>query len=221
MSWMQRGKRLERQTIMLAAGMPEGEPEGDAVARISGWDIDQAIVALARAVFAEGGRLVAESDTPLTLLLAMIAAEYQTQRFAEGSGHADADLTPSVRVHRTRTRSDREDEDEALLERYSLVDFVDGADDDPFAENEISTPSPRDAPIALVCIGGGADVIEQAHWFASKESYRPIFVLETTGGAAARLAVVACCRFRGHEDKIVTKETEIGHGETEVHEGVQ
>ncbi|PYF05819.1 Mu-like prophage I protein, partial [Rhodobacter viridis] len=33
--------------------------------------------------------------------------------------------------------------------------------------------------------------------------------------------VVACCRFRGHEDKIVTKETEIGHGETEVHEGVQ
>ena len=32
---------------------------------------------------------------------------------------------------------------------------------------------------------------------------------------------VSCCRFRGHEDKIVTKETEIGHGETEVHEGVQ
>jgi hypothetical protein len=32
---------------------------------------------------------------------------------------------------------------------------------------------------------------------------------------------LACCRFRGHEDKIVTKETEIGHGETEVHEGVQ
>jgi methionyl-tRNA formyltransferase len=35
------------------------------------------------------------------------------------------------------------------------------------------------------------------------------------------LADLACCRFRGHEDKIVTKETEIGHGETEVHEGVQ
>lgn len=32
---------------------------------------------------------------------------------------------------------------------------------------------------------------------------------------------MSCCRFRGHEDKIVTKETEIGHGETEVHEGVQ
>ena len=32
---------------------------------------------------------------------------------------------------------------------------------------------------------------------------------------------LSCCRFRGHEDKIVTKETEIGHGETEVHEGVQ
>jgi hypothetical protein len=37
-------------------------------------------------------------------------------------------------------------------------------------------------------------------------------------GLSVRLA---CCRFRGHEDKIVTKESEIGHGETEVHEGVQ
>ena len=27
---------------------------------------------------------------------------------------------------------------------------------------------------------------------------------------------VACCRFRGHEDKIVTKELEIGYDETEV-----
>jgi hypothetical protein len=189
MSWMQRGERLRGRTIMLAAGMPEGEPGGDADARIGGWDIDQAIVALARAVFVEGGRLVAESDAHLTLLLAMIAGEYQTQRFAEGSGHADADLTPSVRVHRTRPRSDREDEDEALLERYSLVDFADRANDDPFAESKISAPSPRDEPIALVCIGGGAGVIEQAHRFASKESYRPIFVLKTTGGAAARLAV--------------------------------
>ena len=40
--------------------------------------------------------------------------------------------------------------------------------------------------------------------------------------AGARPSVrLSCCRFRGHEDKIVTKETEIGHGETEVHEGVQ
>jgi hypothetical protein len=27
---------------------------------------------------------------------------------------------------------------------------------------------------------------------------------------------MACCRLRGHEDKIVTKERESGHGETEV-----
>ncbi|MCO8146965.1 hypothetical protein NHN26_17445, partial [Rhodovulum tesquicola] len=33
--------------------------------------------------------------------------------------------------------------------------------------------------------------------------------------------LLACCRFRGHEDKIVTKDLEIGHGKTEVHEGVQ
>lgn len=32
---------------------------------------------------------------------------------------------------------------------------------------------------------------------------------------------LSCCGFRGHEDRIVTKETEIGYGKTEVHEGVQ
>lgn len=38
---------------------------------------------------------------------------------------------------------------------------------------------------------------------------------------SSRLPMLSCCRFRGHEDKIVTKELEIGHGKTEVHEGVQ
>lgn len=185
MSGKHRDERLKGRTIMLAAGMPEGEPE----VRVSGWDIDQAVVALARAVFAEGGRLLAESDASLTLLLAMIAGEYQTQRFAEGGDHADADLTPSVRVHRTGPRSEREREDEALLDRYRLVDFAGRVDDYPLPEKK-SARYPRDEPIALVCIGGGESVIEQAHRFASKASYpRPIFALETSGGAAARLVV--------------------------------
>lgn len=186
---MRRGERLRGRTIMLAAGMPEDERVSDAERPIDAWHIDQAIVALSRAVFAESGRLVVESNAPLTLLLAMIAGEYQTQRFAEGSGPADADFTPSVRVHRARPRSDREHQDEALLERYRLLDFADRADDDPFAKRKTRAHSWRDEPIALICIGGGADVIEQAHRFASKEPYRPIFALKTTGGAAARLVI--------------------------------
>ena len=31
-----------------------------------------------------------------------------------------------------------------------------------------------------------------------------------------RIRAVSCCRFRGHEDKIVTKELESGYDETEV-----
>jgi len=37
---------------------------------------------------------------------------------------------------------------------------------------------------------------------------------------AAKEGKVSCCWFRGHEDKIVTKESEIGN-ETEVYERVQ
>ena len=39
-------------------------------------------------------------------------------------------------------------------------------------------------------------------------------------GGFDRQAVMACCRFRGHEDKIVTKELESGYDETEVQPGV-
>ena len=36
------------------------------------------------------------------------------------------------------------------------------------------------------------------------------------GGRTGEERTVACCRFRGHEDKIVTKELESGYDETEV-----
>jgi hypothetical protein len=40
--------------------------------------------------------------------------------------------------------------------------------------------------------------------------------LSAMGGVGPLVVVVACCRFRGHEDKIVTKELESGYDETEV-----
>lgn len=43
-----RGSRLNGRTIMLATGMPS-EEGGYAMPRFGGWDIDQAIIALARA----------------------------------------------------------------------------------------------------------------------------------------------------------------------------
>ena len=39
---------------------------------------------------------------------------------------------------------------------------------------------------------------------------------EASGGGAADAAGLACCRVRGHEDKIVTQELESGYDETEV-----
>lgn len=39
--------------------------------------------------------------------------------------------------------------------------------------------------------------------------------------ACRAFGVMACCRFGGHEDKIVTMKLEVGHDETEVQPGVQ
>jgi transposase-like protein len=40
--------------------------------------------------------------------------------------------------------------------------------------------------------------------------------MEVSEARRLRALEVACCRFRGHEDKIVTKELESGYDETEV-----
>jgi transposase, IS5 family len=43
-----------------------------------------------------------------------------------------------------------------------------------------------------------------------------ILVIQTLNNLFDERTEVACCRFRGHEDKIVTKELESGYDETEV-----
>jgi hypothetical protein len=182
---MKRGGRLEGQTIMLATGIPDDSIGGDQKAPLGTWDIDQAVTALARAVFAEGGKLVVEGDPSLTLLLAMVAGEYQAQRFAEGSGPGEGDPAPSVRVYRNRSRSEREGENEDLLERFHLVDFASDMGGDMVGG---FGPIERESPVALICIGGGREVMNQARRFADTAFRRPIFVLKTTGGAAAQLA---------------------------------
>jgi hypothetical protein len=182
---MKRGGRLEGQTIMLAAGVPDDKFGSEQKAPIDTWDIDQAVTALARAVFAEGGKLVVEGDPSLTLLLAMVAGEYQAQRFAEGSGPDEGDFAPSVRIYRNGSRSEREGENEDLLERFHLVDFASNTGGDIVGG---FGPIEREGPVALICIGGGRDVMNQARRFADTAFRRPIFALKTTGGAAAQLA---------------------------------
>lgn len=186
---MMHGARLRGRTILLAAGLPAKHEEAFAVPAFGGWDIDQAVTALARAVFAEGGRLVVQGDPALALLVAMVAGEYQSQRFAEGSGPRDVSPTPPLSVYPGAERSDREREDAALIEGLHLarIDAL-GQSLGVSASDALGTLIDKEDPEALVCIGGGEDVLRQARYFADRACNRPIFVLRHTGGAAARLA---------------------------------
>ena len=187
MKTMMRGSRLHGRTIMLATGMPQEEAGYD-LPLFGAWDIDQAIVSLARATFAEGGRLVAEGDPSLSLLLAMIAGEYQTQRFAESSRPPEGAGMPSVRIYPSGDRSDGDRKDEALAERFYLLSIEDDNIADLPPGSRHSALIEREDPVALVCIGGGNAVIEQARSFSRLASHRPIFAIKYAGGAAPRLA---------------------------------
>jgi hypothetical protein len=57
--------------------------------------------------------------------------------------------------------------------------------------------------------------------FAAALARRAVVDWEGVGDAEGAVIAVSCCRFRGHEDKIVTKEPEIGYDETEVQPRVQ
>ena len=62
-------------------------------------------------------------------------------------------------------------------------------------------------------------VIDPALWAA-----HTVWKRKENPCAAAALNTItslSCCRFHGHDNRIVTKGLEITHDETEVHEGVQ
>jgi hypothetical protein len=203
---------LSGKMIFLSASVPRPEraseyqtdsPPAEAVYRRipdAQFEIEQAVVSLARAVFAAGGRLVFGGHPSISPLVATVAGEY---RFRSDAGAEQGPESP-VLIYQSEVFRDHAPEATLLMFELGLarVRWTPAVDGERFDRDAARTGPvcPRSLavmratmleesrPDAMICIGGMAGVLEEVDLFTRSFPASPVFVLESTGGAAMRLA---------------------------------
>jgi hypothetical protein len=204
----QRG-RLVGCSIFLSASVPHPDrderyhaiPEAQV-------EIEDAVVALARAVFAEGGRLVFGGHPSIAPLVALVAGEYLSalrleQREPSGSDVGTWPADPPLVIHQLEAyRTDLPDATSFMeAQGHAKIMWA------PMDESErvaVRSSSRASFPVslkrmrstmiddpsigAMVAIGGMEGVEEEVGMFLETRSNLPVYVLAKTGGAAAVLA---------------------------------
>jgi len=196
--------RLRGRSIFLSASVPH--PKRDlryqAVPHAQ-LEIEQAVVSLARAVFAEGGRLVFGGHPSISPLVSLVAGEYMRPVLVEGAlVERDISLSP-VAIHQLEAYADQLVEATRHMETlgqakvfWHPVDpserFETRQEERPSYPQSLKNMRLRmiaDSIITgMVCIGGMEGVVEEAAMFAENRPSQPIFALARTGGAAALMA---------------------------------
>jgi hypothetical protein len=190
------------RTIFLSASVPSlaraAEFRRD---KYAAFEIEQAVISLARAVFARGGRLVFGGHPSISPLVGIVAGEYRGPRQAEGGEKVPQ---ASVVIYQSEAFRGHAQEDQLLLFKLDLteVHWTEAVDEerfDPDAPRD-GPPCPRSVeamrqqmlrearPDAMVCVGGMEGVLAEVELFRNLASGRKIFVLAETGGAARLLA---------------------------------
>ncbi len=195
----QTGKALNGKTVFLSASVPN-EERAEHYNRIedAAFEIEQAVISLARAVFSEGGRLVFGGHPAISPLVAMVVGEYREPRFAES---AEERRNALVEIYQSRAFEGYLPDDTLLMYRlgYASIHWVDAVNNEHFDPQALeadvqcrsSLKRMRETildtarPDAMVCIGGMEGVEDEVALALQRERTFPIYVLERTGGAAA------------------------------------
>lgn len=213
------GKALNGKTVFLSASVPS-EERAVRYNRIedAAFEIEQAVISLARAVFSEGGRLVFGGHPAISPLVAMVVGEYREPRFAEsGEGRRNS----LVEIYQSRAFEGYVPDDTLLMYRlgYASIHWVDAVDDEHFDPNapaqkmqcRSSLKRMRETildtarPDVMVCIGGMEGLEDEVALALERGRSFPIYVLERTGGAAALLRERNFKRLRIIDTEIVTR----------------
>jgi hypothetical protein len=196
-------RRLLRKTVFLSASVPTAQ-RGERYRRASGahFEIEQAVVSLARAVFSESGRLVFGGHPAISPLVAMVAGEYREPRHAEA--HGDRPPAPITIFQSRAFQGFLPDETLVMYQLgYASITWIDAVDNERFSPKKhysADGPCPKSLramriamitgtqPDAMVCIGGMEGVERERSLFHELRAGAPVYVLGSTGGAAALIA---------------------------------
>jgi len=196
-----RTTRLRGKTVFLSASVPVRQPYS--AMGSSRADVDEAVISLARAVFSESGRLVFGGHPAISPLVAMVAGEYIEPPKAESR---EEQAMPIVVYQSEAYRGYLPEETMQMYRRnYAAIRWTKARNNEHFfpeRANESQCPESlalmrqsmirESAPVAMVCIGGMDGVERELSFFDEwRKEYRPgapIYVIGSTGGAAAMIA---------------------------------
>lgn len=196
------GMALHGKTLLLSASVPAPN-RAERYNRIenAAFEIEQAIISLARATLSEGGRLVFGGHPAISPLVAMVVGEYREPRFVETS---EDRRRPPVDIYQSRAYEGYLPDETLWMFRlgYASIHWVDAVDNERFdpqapsgvlqckrslqkmRQNMLETSTPD----AMVCIGGMEGLEDEVSLALEMRARRfQIYVLEKTGGAAALL----------------------------------
>lgn len=212
-------RALRGKTILLSASVPS-EKRAERYNRIqdAAFEIEQAVISLARAVFSEGGRLAFGGHPAISPLVAMVVGEYREPRFAESTEHRD--LGP-VDIYQSRAFEGYLPDDTLLMYKlgYASIHWVESVGQEKFHPHleAVDTSCPNSLrkmrevmlenahPDAMVCIGGMEGLEQEVEIALETRPFMPIYVIERTGGAAALLRQRADGRLRMIDTEVVSR----------------
>ena len=212
------GASLQGKTVFLSASVPN-EKRAERYNRVedAAFEIEQAVISLARAVFSEGGRLVFGGHPAISPLVAMVAGEYREPRFTESAKERQS---PPVEIYQSRAFEGYLPDETLLMHRlgYASIHWVDAVDEERYNPNAVSedvqctgslrrmreTMLEASHPDAMVCIGGMDGLEDEVAVALERGRGFPIYVLERTGGAAALLRGRHLDQLRMIDTEIVT-----------------
>jgi len=191
---LDRRRRLANRIVFLSGSVPEPD-RGFVRVPDAPFVIEQAVVALARAIFAEGGRIVFGAHPSISPLVASVAAEYFPP-------NTEATMRPVI-IYQSEAFKEVLPNDTWDLHRYGYADLI-WTDAKGGEQYKIGEPASRKCPksltemrtqmisdqnpIAMVIVGGMDGVEEELKLFCTPpRSTMPVYAALATGGAASTL----------------------------------
>ena len=192
-------RRLMNRTVFLSGSVPE---PGRGFLRVPGapFVIEQAVVALARAVFAESGRIVFGAHPSISPLVAAVAAEY----FPPSAPSSDPGrlAAPPVTIYQSRVFEQVLPNETWDMFRFGFADLVwtevMGGEchmkSEPASRCPLSLTEMRarmiaeQKPCSMIIIGGMDGVAEELALFREHSETSLVYAARETGGAAASIS---------------------------------
>ena len=207
--YIPRPANLSGKAIFLSASVPSKE-RSKQYRRIdnAATSIEEAVLAVTRAVFSAGGKLVFGAHPSISPLVASVIGEYFAPEITslekrDQSKSEESELRTHVLMYQSLAWEKQWEERSRELAEYPQVhlewiEAVPGEKVDPAKLSDRQVPKSMEQmsrrmisdtmPAAMVTIGGMEGVEEEVKLFMELCPGKPVFVFSTTGGAAAIIA---------------------------------